>query len=192
MPLGSTKPGETDAIKNALGWGNWDVETNQPTRAGMRDEAALNDQAWRVASNLGWRAGWRVAALFAEKFSAFWFSTNQILEVRSQSWRGRIARMAGVAVYWVALVAAKIGWSRLHSTNSSVAKSLILYAAVLTAFHLPVTMNTRLRVPLFDPLLATLAGYSIFQKLRTLPLLTSASAQYTNDRENIQVLKTMH
>jgi 4-amino-4-deoxy-L-arabinose transferase-like glycosyltransferase len=191
MPLGRTQPGETDAIKNVLGWGNWDVETNKPTRPGLRDEAALNDQAWQVASNLWRHAGWRVVSLFTEKFSAFWFSTDQILEVRSLSWRGRLARMAGVGVYWLALVAAIIGWSRLHSTNPCMAKSLILYAAVLTAFHLPVTMNTRLRVPLFDPLLATLAGCSIFQKLRTLGLPTSAFALYPNDIERIRMNRAM-
>lgn len=180
MPLGRTQPGETEAINNALGWGIRDVETDKPTRAGLRDEAALNGQAWQVASILWRHAGWRIVPLFMEKFSAFWLSTDQILYTRSLAWRGRLARMAGVAVYWVALVLAVIGWSRLRSTNPCMAKSLILYAAVLTAFHLPLTMNTRLRVPLFDPLLATLAGCSIHRS-RTSCLYTSDSAHDARD-----------
>lgn len=161
MPLGRTQPGEAEPIRNALGWGLRDVETDKPTRAGLRDEAALNSQAWHVASMLWWHAGWRVLPLFTEKFSAFWFSTDQVFYTQSLARRGRLARKAGVAVYWVALVLAVLGWSRLCRTNPRMAKSLMLYAAVLTAFHLPLTMNTRLRVPLFDPLLATLAGCSI-------------------------------
>jgi hypothetical protein len=163
MPLGRTQSGETTAIKDVLGWGNWDVETNSPARPALRDEPALNAQALQVASTLWTTASWqRVAALFAVKFAAFWFSTDQILEVQSLSWRGRIARIMGVAFYWMALVAAAIGWSLLYRSEPRMAKSLFLYAVLLTAFHLPLTMNTRLRVPLFDPLVATLAGCSIY------------------------------
>ena len=163
MPLGRTQSGETTAIKDVLGWGNWDVETNSPARPALRDEPALNAQALQVASTLWTTASWqRVAALFAVKFAAFWFSTDQILEVQSLSWRGRIARIMGVAFYWMALVAAAIGWFLLYRSEPRMAKSLFLYAVLLTAFHLPLTMNTRLRVPLFDPLVATLAGCSIY------------------------------
>jgi hypothetical protein len=62
----------------------------------------------------------------------------------------------------MALVAAAIGWLLLYRAQPRVAKSLVIYAVLLTAFHLPLTMNTRLRVPLFDPLVATLVGCSIY------------------------------
>lgn len=180
MPLGRTQPGETTAIKDALGWGNWDVETNTPARPGLRDEPALNAQAMQVASTLWTRAGWRrVASLFAIKFGAFWFSTDQILEVHSLSWRGRIARIVGVAFYWIAPVAAAIGWFLVYHAEPRMAKSLLLYALLLTAFHLPLTMNTRLRVPLFDPLAATLAGCSIYYGLSVSRSLPQPNSQIT-------------
>lgn len=38
------------------------------------------------------------------------------------------------------------------------AGALLFYTVFLTAIHLPLTANTRLRSPLFDPLFASLAA----------------------------------
>jgi len=61
-------------------------------------------------------------------------------------------------VYYVILALAVAGWLRLRISRPEVAYALLFYAVVVTALHLPLTMNTRLRSPLFDPLLASLAG----------------------------------
>jgi 4-amino-4-deoxy-L-arabinose transferase-like glycosyltransferase len=168
MPLGRTQPGETYAIENALGWGNWDVETDNPLRPELRNEAALNKQASLVAWDLWSHVGWHAIPLLTEKVSAFWLSTDQILRTGSLSVRGRLVRRAGVAVYLIALVLAVIGWLRLRDSKPVLARSLILYALLLTIFHLPLTMNTRLRVPLFEPLICTLAACAGVQAVRRL------------------------
>jgi hypothetical protein len=45
------------------------------------------------------------------------------------------------------------------------AQAVFFYAVLLTAIHLPLTMNTRLRSPLFDPLLASLSAGAVVQYL---------------------------
>lgn len=54
MPLGRTQPGETPAIESALGWGKWEVESNDPRRLALGAEPDLNNHAWDVAFGL-WR-----------------------------------------------------------------------------------------------------------------------------------------
>jgi hypothetical protein len=56
---------------------------------------------------------------------------------------------------------ALVGWFQLRTRNPKIAHLLLFYAIVLTALHLPLTMNTRLRSPLFDPLLASLGAGSL-------------------------------
>jgi hypothetical protein len=158
MPLGRTQPGETPAIENALGWGNWEVESNDPRRVALGPESDLNNQAWRLAFRLWREHRWELVPVAAEKISAFWLSTDQILYTRSLSPRNRLMRWAGVAVYWGCLALAITGWLRLRSLQPGIAYALLFYALVLTALHVPLTMNTRLRSPLIDPLLAALAG----------------------------------
>ncbi len=158
MPLGRTQPGETAAIESALGWGNWEVESNSPARPGLRDEVALNRQAEAVARQL-WRAnGRKLVPIVLEKLGAFWLSTEQLLQTRGLSMRNRVARGAGVAIYWVILALGAMGWLRLRQAHPDVARALLFYAILETALHLPLTMNTRLRSPLMDPVLCSLAG----------------------------------
>jgi hypothetical protein len=56
------------------------------------------------------------------------------------------------------LVLAVLGWSRLLKLERPSALSLGFYVLVVTLAHLPFVMNTRLRIPFFDPLFAVLAG----------------------------------
>jgi len=50
------------------------------------------------------------------------------------------------------------GWWKLKQTRPKVAALLLGYAALMTVLHIPFLMNTRIRSPLVDPLLAPLVG----------------------------------
>jgi hypothetical protein len=160
-PTGRAQEGETQKIDKVLGWGNWSVETNSPARPELRDEVALNRQAWNVARDLWGNAGWNLAPIAAEKLGAFWLSTDQMFHLSAFSLRNRVLRRAGVAAYLVVLMLAVVGWFQLRTRNQNIAHVLVFYAILLTALHLPLTMNTRLRSPLFDPLLASLGAGSV-------------------------------
>ena len=95
--------------------------------------------------------------IVSEKVGAFWFSTDQIFHTSMASSGNRILRRAGVAEYLIVLSLAVVGWFRLLTSQPRIARVLFFYAVLLTAIHLPLTMNTRLRSPVFDPLLASLS-----------------------------------
>jgi len=167
-PTGRAQEGESTKISQILGWNNVSVETNAPAHPELRDEVALNRQALGVARELWRHVGWRLIPILGEKVGAFWLSTDQILHITMVSLRNRILRRAGVAGYLVVLTLAVIGWFRLLTLQPRIARVLFFYTALLTAIHLPLTMNTRLRSPLFDPLLASLsAGGLVTLALRT-------------------------
>ena len=157
-PTGRAQEGESARLIEALGWTNSTVETNTPQRPYLRDEVALNRQAMRVALKLWRHVGWRIVPIMAEKLGAFWLSTDQIFHLSMVSPRYRVVRRTGVAAYWVVLLLAIAGWFHLRSLQPNAARMFFFYAIVLTAMHLPLTMNTRLRSPLFDPVLVSLAG----------------------------------
>jgi hypothetical protein len=173
-PTGRAQEGETQKIERVLGWGNWSVETNSPSRPELRDEIALNSQAWNVAAGLWRNAGWNLTFIASEKLGAFWLSTDQLFHLSMFSVRNRVLRRAGVAAYLVVLMLAIAGWFQLRTRNPNIAHVLLFYAIVLTALHLPLTMNTRLRSPLFDPLLASLGagGVMTFLEKRSAILKT--------------------
>lgn len=158
MPLGRTQPGQTGAIKRALGWTHEDIETNSAERLRFAPEPVLNHQAMLLAFRLWRSTGWGILPILGKKLGAFWLSTDQIVDTHSFSVRNRLLRGAGVGVYWIILVLAVIGWLGLRRSHHETAQVLLLYALAVTAMHLPLTMNTRLRSPLFDPLLAALGG----------------------------------
>ncbi len=158
MPLGRAQPGESRILHGALGWTNLDIESNSPARPEFRDEPARSKEGWNYAFH-SWRViGWGLLPIAGRKLGAFWLSLDQVMETQSFSWRNRFIRRLGVAVYYVILALAVAGWLRLRILRPEVAYALLFYAVVVTALHLPLTMNTRLRSPLFDPLLASLAG----------------------------------
>jgi hypothetical protein len=172
MPLGRTQVGESDALDEGLGWTNIEVETNTPERPEFRDEVALNKDGWNYASHL-WRAeGWKLLPITAQKLGAFWLSMDQLIDTQSFSWRNRLIRASGVAVYYVIVALAIAGWLRIRVLHPEVAYALLLYAVVVTALHIPLTMNTRLRSPLFDPMLASLAGCGLLSLCTFLGLKT--------------------
>jgi hypothetical protein len=74
------------------------------------------------------------------------------------SWKNRAIRRAAVIAYWVLLLLAIAGWFRLRKSQPAMAAVLLLMVVFVTLLHVPLTMNTRLRSPLFDPMLVSLAG----------------------------------
>ena len=171
-PTGRAQEGESTKITQILGWNNVSIETNAPAHPELRDEVALNRQALDVARELWRHVGWQLIPILGEKLGAFWLSTDQILHISMVSLKNRILRRAGVAGYLVVLTLAVIGWFRLLTLQPRIARVLFFYAALLTVIHLPLTMNTRLRSPLFDPLLASLSAGALL----TLALRSKAGA----------------
>jgi hypothetical protein len=63
-------------------------------------------------------------------------------------------RAAGVMVY--------CELKSLLSSSRISAFAIIFYVIIITSAHLPFPMNTRLRIPFVDPLLAVLAGSDFY------------------------------
>jgi len=158
-PDGRAQGGEGERFRAAVGWQHTDIELNHPHRLLFPSEDQLDQQARAAAidawKNLSWSSGLKLIAL---KIATFWFSKDQLLDTRSFPPAQRILRAAAVIAYWLVLVLAVAGWVSLLSSSRIVAFGFAFYAAFVTAAHLPFVMNTRLRVPFIDPLLAVLAG----------------------------------
>ena len=157
-PQGRALPGDVERIRSAEGWVHNDIETNAPSRLSFPSEAVLNRHAWNVAEGLWKRYGWRLIPLEIAKCSYFWLSTDQILWTQSFSFRQRILRWSGVLAYWILLALGVAGWLLVRRENPMLARCFVFYAILVTALHLPFPMSTRLRIPLVDPVFATLAG----------------------------------
>jgi len=159
-PQGRTQVGESEVWQRA-GWRLADIETDSPRRLQFPSEVELDRQA-RQAAIRAWKTlGLHAFPLLAKKVSYFWFSTDQLLNTASFSRGQRLIRGIGVLCYWAILVGALFGWFRLRRSAPRTANLLLLYCVLVTILHLPFTMNTRLRVPLVDPLVCILAGGQI-------------------------------
>jgi len=165
MPQGRAQPGETEEVERVIGWNPVGVETDNPVRPELRDEVVLDRRAWNLTFGLWRKKGFRLVPITAHKVMDFWLSTDQVFDTRSFSWRNRLIRWAGVATYWIVLLLAVSGWWRLRESHPNVAHALLLYTIAVTLIHMPVPMSTRLRAPLFDPLLAALASGAFTQWL---------------------------
>jgi 4-amino-4-deoxy-L-arabinose transferase-like glycosyltransferase len=155
---GRTQPGDSDVLVRNLGWELHQVETNDASRASLPSEAVLDRAALRAVPALWAREGWHAAPLLVKKLGDFWLSLDQIADTHSLPLRERLVRVAGVLCYWMVLLFAIAGWRLLRRTNVAVARLLLIYAAGFTLLHLPLVMNTRLRIPLLEPLFVILAG----------------------------------
>jgi len=158
-PQGRAQSDEPDRVRAAVGWSHTDIETNSTTRLRYPGEDVLDRQA-RAAAIQGWKEmDWSAAVrLVAGKLMCFLFSTDQLLDTTSFSPKQRLLRGAGVVCYWIVLALAVLGWSRLLKRERPAALSLGFCVLVVTVAHLPFVMNTRLRIPFFDPLFTVLAG----------------------------------
>jgi hypothetical protein len=155
---GRTQPGDTGKLRSHLGWGLRDIETNSPARLTLPSEAELDRRALLLVPDLWSREGLYALALLGKKVSDFWLSLDQLTGTSSLPLSDRGMRFAGVLAYWGALLMAILGWRALRQTHARIAAVLLWYAAGFTLLHLPLVMNTRLRIPLLEPLLVMLAG----------------------------------
>lgn len=135
-----------------------DLETNSPSRLALGSELDRDRKGWEATRRLWKEMGWAaLARMTLGKWIAYWLSTDQ-LGPSGHSRRGRFLHAAGVVFYWLLLVLACAGWWKLKQTRSQVAALLLGYAVLMTVLHIPFLMNTRIRSPLVDPILAVLAG----------------------------------
>jgi hypothetical protein len=155
---GRTQPGDSEILRRNLGWELHQIETNDASRLQLPSEAVLDRRALRQVPALWAREGWRVVPLLSKKLGDFWLSLDQLAATGSLPWADRLIRVGGVLAYWVALLGAIFGWRVLRWSNPGFATILLAYAAGFTLLHLPLVMNTRLRIPLLEPLIAILAG----------------------------------
>ncbi len=161
-PEGRALPGDSERLRKALGWvPPADFETNAPTRARLGGEADLNRAAWGAAFKLWKQTGWTLIPLSLKKLGYFWLSTDQLSDTGSFKPTVRMARAAGVVAYWALLALGIAGWFLLRRTTPRVAGIFLFYAVLVTILHLPFNMNTRLRMPFIDPLIAVLAGIAL-------------------------------
>jgi 4-amino-4-deoxy-L-arabinose transferase-like glycosyltransferase len=173
---GRTQPGDSDLLCQNLGWELHQIETNEPTRADLPSEAVLDRAALAIVPKLWAAQGLHAIPLLARKLADFWLSADQLAwperltrkvypkwPTRSDPTAGfppreRALRATGVLSYWLVLASALLGYSRLRHSHPAIATLFLVYAATLTLLHLPLVMNTRLRIPLLDPLLVILAS----------------------------------
>jgi len=101
-----------------------------------------------------------MASWTAGKWVAYWLSTDQLNEPAESSRRSQIVHACGVIFCWLLLALACLGWWELKNLNPQFAALLLGYAVLMTMLHTPFVMNTRIRSPMIDPLIAILAGGS--------------------------------
>ena len=153
-----TQPGDAEKLIGAMGWCVSQLETNDSSRLSLPSEVVLNQRALRVVPRLWKEQGWSAIPLLGRKAAQFWLSTDQLLDTKSFRLSERLTRAGGVLVYLVVLALALGGWFQLHARRPSMASVFLVYAVGLTVLHLPLVMNTRLRIPLMEPLLVILSG----------------------------------
>lgn len=156
-PQGRTQPWES-AVWQRAGWWLSDIETDNTRRLQFPSEVELNRQARQEAVRAWKTLGFHALPLLSKKLFYFWFSTDQLLSTASLPRGQQLIRATGVFFYWLVLAGALFGWFLLRKAVPRTAHLLLFYCVLATMLHLPVTMNTRLRVPLVDPLLCILAG----------------------------------
>ena len=96
--------------------------------------------------------------LLLRKIADFWLSADQILDTKSLPTRERVLRGMGVVIYLLILSLAVRGLYRMSQTRPEIASIFLVYVVGYTLLHLPLVMNTRLRIPLAEPLIIVLAG----------------------------------
>jgi 4-amino-4-deoxy-L-arabinose transferase-like glycosyltransferase len=155
---GRTQPGDTQQLKQRIGWAFQDLETNGPSRNSLPSEVDLNRDALRVIPQLWREQGWHAMPLLVRKTGDFWLSTDQLLDTKSFAFKDRMIRTGGVLLYLLTLGFAVCGMRRLWRLRPGIASLFLVYAVGLTILHFPFVMNTRLRIPLLEPFIVVLAG----------------------------------
>ena len=143
-----------------MGWKLSELETNSRSRLLLPSEIELNHRALEVVPHLWIEQGWNAIPLLVHKVADFWLSTDQLFDTGSLSRHERLVRVTGVSAYLLCLLLAAGGWLELRRTRPEMAAMFLVYAGGYTLLHLPLVMNTRLRIPLMEPLIVVLAGAS--------------------------------
>lgn len=155
---GRTQPGDSEKLKAAMGWSLQDLETNDSRRLRLPSEVELNRHAISIVPGLWMKESWSAIPLLLHKIADFWLSSDQFVDTRSLPVPQRAIRLLGVLVYLIVLAFALRGTVQLYKARPGLASLFILYAVGFTLLHLPFVMNTRLRIPLMEPLIIVLAG----------------------------------
>jgi 4-amino-4-deoxy-L-arabinose transferase-like glycosyltransferase len=179
-PQGRTQLGDTEKLKAAMGWCIQDLETNDLRRLALPSEVQLNQHAMQAVPHLWIARGWSAIPLVARKISDFWLSADQLLDTKSLPIRERWFRTVGVLAYVAVLALAVAGLYRLKKTRPEMATTFLIYAVGLTTMHLLVVMNTRLRIPLMEPLVVVLAGGGWARSVTFLQRVPGAGAEATS------------
>jgi 4-amino-4-deoxy-L-arabinose transferase-like glycosyltransferase len=159
-PESRTLPGWEDRMRALVGYllPN-DVETNSSKRLALGSEIELDRKCWlatrQVWSAMGWGERARVTL---GKWVTYWLSLDQLLQPGRISRANRLLHGSMVLLYWVLLALACAGWWTLRKTRPEIALVLLGYVILATVLHTPFVMDTRIRSPLIDPLIAVLAG----------------------------------
>jgi 4-amino-4-deoxy-L-arabinose transferase-like glycosyltransferase len=159
MPDGRAQHGEDERVRAAVGWLHSDIEVNDPHRNLFPSEIQLDRQA-RIAAVSNWeKLSWNSTLnLLLKKVLRFWLSTDQLTDTNSFTKSSRRLRTVAVIIYWVVLACAIVGLRYLYLSSRSVALGLGFFILFVTLSHLPFVMNTRLRIPFFDPLLCIMGA----------------------------------
>lgn len=136
-----------------------DLETNAPSRLALGSEIELNRKCWQATRQVWAEMGWGALASWAlRKWATYWLSLDQLLHPGHISRTNRLLHLAAVVFYWALLAAACAGWWNLRVARPRLALTLLGYAVLMTLIHMPFVMDSRIRAPLIDPLIAVLAG----------------------------------
>jgi hypothetical protein len=136
-----------------------ELETNGRERVAIGSEIDMNRRCWRASSEI-WRGmSWGSRARWVlVKWVTYWLSTDQLLNPGRISRLNRAMHVAAVVFYWALLVLAGLGLWLLRKSRPNVAAIFLGYVVLITILHTPFVMNSRIRAPLVDPLIAVLAG----------------------------------
>ena len=157
-PQGRTQPGDTQKLMSSMGWCLQLLESNEAYRLPLGSEVELNRNALHIVPHLWRLQGWHTFPLLGRKVADFWLSTDQFFGTGSLPFRERVLRIGGVVAYWIVLLLAVFGWFQLWKKYPGLAFTFLAYSAGFTILHLPLVMNTRLRIPLMEPLIVILSG----------------------------------
>jgi hypothetical protein len=159
VPDGRTTGDDWERLASRAGWTNRDIETNSVSRQDFPAEPQLDRRAMSAAmTELGRRHLTELMFLAVQKVGFFWLSTDQASPPLLMPVAKRLARFAGVLVYWILLGVGMRGWWKLKQRNQSAALFFAIYLITVTVLHIPFVMSTRIRTPFLDPAVAILAG----------------------------------
>lgn len=153
-------PGWGLIVRDAVGYFiTGDLETNDPKRLVIGSELDMDRQCWQAAKRLWQQRSTEAKRRWVlQKWTSFWFATDQLLHPGVVSKVSRVLHALAVFFYWLLLVLAIIGCWSLRKSRPGLLVAFTAYAVVITLLHVPFVMNSRIRTPLLDPIIAVLAG----------------------------------